>query len=158
MKRYALALALLLPCLAAVPDIDKAKSMGSPDAPVVMEVFASFDCPHCHRDAGLQALPHPRPAIALRLPEIPARWNGEMRLPILALTAILCCAAAGNDLQKGKILGSPTAPIRIDVYSDFACPACKNFHETTLLMIVQEYVMAGKVYIVNREFPLNIPE
>jgi protein-disulfide isomerase len=81
-----------------------------------------------------------------------------MRLPILALTAILCCAAAGNDVEKGKILGSPIAPIRIDVYSDFACPACKNFHETTLPMIVQDYVIPGKVYIVNREFPLNIPE
>ncbi|HUB31829.1 MAG TPA: thioredoxin domain-containing protein [Bryobacteraceae bacterium] len=49
MKRYvvALGLALLLPCLAAVPEVDKAKAEGSPNAPVVMEVFASFDCPHC---------------------------------------------------------------------------------------------------------------
>jgi protein-disulfide isomerase len=49
MKRHtlALALAVLLPCLAAVPQIDKAKAEGSPTAPVIMEVFASFDCPHC---------------------------------------------------------------------------------------------------------------
>lgn len=80
-----------------------------------------------------------------------------MRLAALAITAILCCAAAtGPEVDKGKILGSPTAPIRIDVYSDFECPACKNFHEQTLPLIVRDYVMAGKVYIVNREFPLNI--
>lgn len=49
MKRYALALGLaaLLPCLAAVPEVDKAKAEGNPAAPVVMEVFSSFDCPHC---------------------------------------------------------------------------------------------------------------
>lgn len=48
MKRYALlALAVLLPGLAAVPEVDKATAEGSPNAPVVMEVFASFDCPHC---------------------------------------------------------------------------------------------------------------
>jgi protein-disulfide isomerase len=81
-----------------------------------------------------------------------------MRLVALALAAILSCGAAALDVDKGKILGSPTAPIRIDVYSDFACPACKNFHEQTLPLIINEYVMTGKVYVVNREFPLNIPE
>jgi protein-disulfide isomerase len=58
MKRYALALglAVLLPCLAAVPEADKAKAEGSPTAPVVMEVFTSFDCPHC-RDFEEVTLP-----------------------------------------------------------------------------------------------------
>jgi protein-disulfide isomerase len=81
-----------------------------------------------------------------------------MRLLALAVTAILSCAAANLDVDKGKILGSPAAPVRIDVYSDFSCPACKNFHEQMLPLILNEYVMSGKVYIVNREFPLNIPE
>ncbi len=81
-----------------------------------------------------------------------------MRFLAFAFTALLACAAAAPDVEKGKLIGTPTAPIRIDVYSDFACPACKNFHEQTLPMIVGEYVMSGKVYIANREFPLNIPE
>lgn len=54
--RYVLALALALPCLAAVPVVDKAKAMGNPAAPVTMEVFASFDCPHC-RDLHDNTLP-----------------------------------------------------------------------------------------------------
>src|SRR4051812_27761992 len=78
MKRYALALALLLPCFAAVPEIDKAKALGNPTAPIVMEVFASFDCPHC-----------------------------------------------------------------------------KDLHETTMPLIVRDFVVPGKVYLVNREFPLS---
>src|SRR3954452_3006112 len=78
MKRFALALALLLPCFAGMPEIDKAKAMGSPTAPITMEVFASFDCPHC-----------------------------------------------------------------------------KDLHETTMPMIIRDYVVTGKVYLVNREFPLS---
>ena len=57
MKRYAAALALLAPCLFAItPEIDKAKAEGNPAAPIVMEVFASFDCPHC-RDLHDQTIP-----------------------------------------------------------------------------------------------------
>ncbi len=47
MRLCALALAGLLPCLAASPDWDKAKIQGSTSAPVAIEVFSSFDCPHC---------------------------------------------------------------------------------------------------------------
>ncbi len=56
MKQYALALALALPVFSAIPTIDKGKAMGSPAAPVTMEVFASLDCPHC-RDLHDNTLP-----------------------------------------------------------------------------------------------------
>jgi protein-disulfide isomerase len=81
-----------------------------------------------------------------------------MRLAILALSAVLAAAAAGpTEVDKGKILGSSTAPLRLEVYSDFACPACRTFHEQTLPTLIQDYVMSGKLAIVNHEFPLNIP-
>lgn len=48
MKAPAVALAALLPLLAALPaGIDHAKLMGNPNAPILMEIFSSFDCPHC---------------------------------------------------------------------------------------------------------------
>ena len=47
MKFSALALLALFPCLAAMPPVDKAKATGNPSAPIIMEVFSSFDCPHC---------------------------------------------------------------------------------------------------------------
>jgi protein-disulfide isomerase len=78
MKPYALALAVLMPCLAATPEIDKAKALGSPNAPIVMEVFESFDCPHC-----------------------------------------------------------------------------KDLNETTLPLVIRDFVNTGKVYLVHREFPLS---
>jgi protein-disulfide isomerase len=80
-----------------------------------------------------------------------------MRFAAFALAALLGGAALAQPYaEKGKILGSPSAPIRIDVYSDYACPACRNFHDQTLPMIIRDYVQPGKAYIVYREFPLAI--
>jgi protein-disulfide isomerase len=42
-----LALAVLLPCLAVSADWDKDKIQGSTSAPVAIEIYSSFDCPHC---------------------------------------------------------------------------------------------------------------
>jgi protein-disulfide isomerase len=79
-----------------------------------------------------------------------------MRILAFAFALTLAGAAAAQDIEKGKILGSPSAPVRIEVYSDFACPACRNFHEQTLPIIVRDYVMTNRAYVVNREFPLAI--
>lgn len=81
-----------------------------------------------------------------------------MRRLAFVFTLALAGAALAQDLEKGKVLGSLSAPVRIDVYSDYGCPACRNFHDQTLPMIVKDYVMPGRVYVVYREFPLNIPE
>lgn len=80
-----------------------------------------------------------------------------MKLLLLTACALMPCLAVAPEVDKGKILGSPSAPIVIEVYSDFGCPACRTFHDQMLPMIVKDYVMAGKVAVVNHEFPLNIP-
>ena len=46
MKMFALALALMLPCLAAGPD---SKSVGNPAAPLRMDLYSDFTCPHCKK-------------------------------------------------------------------------------------------------------------
>lgn len=79
-----------------------------------------------------------------------------MRLPVIALALALAAIAGAQDIEKSKLLGSPSAPVRIEVFSDYACPACRNFHEQTLPLIVRDYVQPGKAYIVHREFPLAI--
>ena len=45
MKMFALALALMLPCLAAGPEWQK--DMGNPTAPLRMDLWDDFTCPHC---------------------------------------------------------------------------------------------------------------
>lgn len=74
-----------------------------------------------------------------------------MRFPLL-----LVCLAAAIFAQPngGKMLGKPDAPVRIELFSDYQCPACKQFHEETLRPLIAEYVNRGKVYLIQREFPL----
>jgi protein-disulfide isomerase len=77
-----------------------------------------------------------------------------MKLFALALAALLPCLAASSDADSGKSLGSPSAPIQIEVFSDFECPACKGLHEQILPLVMRDYVIPGKVFLVSREFPL----
>lgn len=82
-----------------------------------------------------------------------------MKVRALALMALIpCMAATMGNFDKDKILGNPAAPVKIEIYSDFGCPACKNFHENLLPTIMRDYVVPGKVCLIPREFPLNIPE
>ena len=77
-----------------------------------------------------------------------------MRLCAIALAALLPSLAAGPDNIQGNAFGNPGAPIRIEVFSDFQCPACKRLHEEELPMIMKDFVNTGKVYVIYRYFPL----
>jgi len=81
-----------------------------------------------------------------------------MKVVALALAALLPCLAAGPDVNKGKVLGNPSAPITLELYSDFMCPHCKHLHEDILPAIILDFVKTGKAYLIFREFPLNIPQ
>ncbi len=73
----------------------------------------------------------------------------------LALALLLPCFAAAPEIDKAKALGSPTAPVMLEVFASFDCPHCKELHETTMPLVMRDYVVPGKVYVVNREFPLS---
>ena len=62
--------------------------------------------------------------------------------------------AAGTANPKG--IGSPNAPITMEVFGDFECPACRAFFETTVKRMIDDYVVPGKVYLVHRDFPLDM--
>lgn len=49
-------------------------------------------------------------------------------------------------------LGNPNAPVRIDEYSDFQCPACAYFEKNIFSQFVTDYVETGKVYFVSNAF------
>ena len=77
---------------------------------------------------------------------------------------LLCCALAAGAVEtqtpKGaapeivKSVGTVMAPISIEVFSDFQCPACKTLYEHTLRPLEDDYVAKGKVYLLHRDFPL----
>lgn len=56
-----------------------------------------------------------------------------------------------------KSYGSRSAPITIEVFTDYECPMCRTLYEQTLRPMINDYVAAGKVYLVHRDFPLAIP-
>jgi protein-disulfide isomerase len=68
--------------------------------------------------------------------------------------AVLFLGALGAWAAQMRSRGAPNAPIQIDVYSDFQCPACKALYERTLLPLTYDYVDKGKVYLVHHEYPL----
>jgi protein-disulfide isomerase len=52
-------------------------------------------------------------------------------------------------------IGDPTAPITIVEYTDFQCPFCSRHYQQTYPQIVEQYVDAGIVRYVFKDFPLN---
>src|ERR1035441_8045311 len=80
-----------------------------------------------------------------------------MKLIAAVLATILPCLAASPAADKGKLLGNPSAPVTIEIFSDFECPMCKTFHERTVPLLMRDFVTSGKACIISREFPLNIP-
>ena len=64
-----------------------------------------------------------------------------------------------NLLKSGSpIMGNPSAPITILEWGDYQCTFCYRFHESSLNIILDEYVTPGKVNLVFKDFPLNGPD
>ena len=47
MKTFALALGLAFAVVAAGPEMDKSRTVGNPGAPLRMDLYSDFTCPHC---------------------------------------------------------------------------------------------------------------
>ena len=52
-------------------------------------------------------------------------------------------------------MGKKDAPLTIIEFSDFQCPFCQRFHDQAYGQIKKEYIDAGKVKFVYRDFPLE---
>jgi len=59
-----------------------------------------------------------------------------------------------TDIDPTKAFGSKTAPVIVEIYSDFQCPACKQLFLNTTQKVMENYVSTGKIYLVHRDFPL----
>jgi protein-disulfide isomerase len=95
------------------------------------------------------------------------KYTGKIAMAFLAVIAalgigvVLMAMAAPpqtpgglTDVDPHKAYGSKTAPIAIEVFSDFQCPACKTLYTTTNRQMMDNYVSSGKVYLIHRDFPL----
>jgi protein-disulfide isomerase len=59
-----------------------------------------------------------------------------------------------GDIDPNKALGSKSASVTMEVFSDFQCPACKQLFTSTVQRVMNDYVNTGKIYMVHRDFPL----
>ena len=63
-------------------------------------------------------------------------------------------ASGVTDVDPKRAYGSKNAPITMEVFSDFQCPACKQLYKTTNQLLLDNYVNTNKVYLIHRDFPL----
>lgn len=80
---------------------------------------------------------------------------------IFLLTSFFTLQVYSNELKKvgatDRILGYLDAPITMIEYASMSCPHCAEFHMNTLPLINKEYIETGKVKLVFRDFPFNLP-
>jgi protein-disulfide isomerase len=58
--------------------------------------------------------------------------------------------------DAARIQGSPSAKLWVIEVSDFQCPFCKEWHDETYQMVLNDYVKTGKVRMAYVNFPLSI--
>jgi protein-disulfide isomerase len=59
-------------------------------------------------------------------------------------------STAGNPIK-----GKKDAPVTLVEFSDYQCPFCSRFFQTTLPTLTKEYIDTGKVRYAFRDFPLD---
>src|SRR5581483_4116293 len=56
-------------------------------------------------------------------------------------------------IENNPTIGPDNAPVTIIEFSDFQCPFCKRFHDTTLPVLLKKY--EGKIRFAYRDFPIS---
>jgi len=77
-----------------------------------------------------------------------------MRFLPLFVFALLAAGLA-NAAPNFKESGSPSAPMTIELYTDYQCPHCRAFYLEVLPELTKEYINTGKVRLIHRDFRLS---
>ncbi len=59
------------------------------------------------------------------------------------------------DWQNRNVLGNPEAPVTVQAWEDFRCPACAAFNQTVKPGLVENYIASGEAKLEFRHFPLQ---
>jgi protein-disulfide isomerase len=81
-----------------------------------------------------------------------ARWV----LPLLLLVPS-GWAGRSDGQTLGQVVGGPLdAPIKLEVFSDFQCPSCRDMYLDTIRPVLRDYASKGKVCVIYHEYPLTM--
>ena len=91
---------------------------------------------------------------------LPGSGHSGPAVPGTRTSAGILVPAIGTptNVAFGRSLGRPDAPVRLTVWSDFQCPACKSFAETVEGRLITNYVVPGKLRIDYRDLDIIGPE
>ncbi len=54
----------------------------------------------------------------------------------------------------GHVLGDPNAPVTLVEFTDYQCPYCRRFTQTTFPALKKAYIDTGKLRFISRDLPL----
>lgn len=83
------------------------------------------------------------------------RGDAASTARVAARTDTLSDSALMSSADLGRYEGSEKAPIWIVMISDFQCPYCKEWHDSTLSAVRREYVATGKARLAYLNLPLQ---
>lgn len=67
-------------------------------------------------------------------------------------------AKVSIDDKASGTLGAADAPVVVVEFTDYQCPFCRRFHDTTWPDLKKKYIDSGKVRFLVRDLPLNFHE
>jgi protein-disulfide isomerase len=83
--------------------------------------------------------------------------KARLTLILIVISLFWTVPIHSADDAPGQMLGgSADSPIRIEVFSDFQCSACREFYMSTIRQVLQDYSSKDKVCVIYHEFPLTI--
>ena len=77
-------------------------------------------------------------------------------MPFILGVILVACARPGSAGQADFYAGGlPSAPVKLEVFSDYQCPSCRTFYMTALRYVLTDYAMQNRVSVVYHDLPLQ---
>ena len=112
---------------------------------------------------GKQGKPTKREAVREKRRQEQRRRRVLVVLGIVAAAAVIAAIVivpsllpAGDVVMitpEERPMADGTAPVTIEVFEDFQCPACKTYSEQIAPQVKDAYVATGEVYYIFRHYP-----
>ena len=77
----------------------------------------------------------------------------SLRNAMTPVGEIVTITPVARPQANGREMGDPNAPVLVEVWEDFQCPACQSFTQNVEPLVTENYVASGKVRYIFRQFP-----